>query len=229
MPDIGTPWQCKRCGSAERYADGACAPCKRAEAHTRRAGNLEHYRRLDVAKARARRADNPEKSKAVADMWRKANAEKILAQNRARYPDTKDKKNKQRNARRLHLKINNPEKLKAQNTTKNAATRAKRSADPGIRAREAAYREANREKIKIIVEDWLNRNAEKMKKYHQAYRDASDKEAKRQYNKEYTENNRYRLREAAIYHSRRKQGRKNLARLSAFLDEITTQQPESNE
>lgn len=68
-------WQCKRCGSTERYADGRCTPCGRAKGVRWQAANREKAN----AKSARWRAANPEKYRAAGAKWDAANPEKRLA------------------------------------------------------------------------------------------------------------------------------------------------------
>ena len=83
---MSSEWQCRRCGSSERYANGRCKPCDRAQAAAYRAANPEKIK----AHRAAYRAANPDKVKAKNAAYR-ADKEKAKAQNAAYYAANPEK------------------------------------------------------------------------------------------------------------------------------------------
>ena len=73
---MSSEWQCRRCGSSERYANGRCKPCDRAQAAAYRAANPEKIK----AHRAAYRAANPDKEKARKAAYRAANLDKVKTQ-----------------------------------------------------------------------------------------------------------------------------------------------------
>lgn len=70
---------CKKCGGTERYKDGRCKQCCRANSRAWCAANPEKNR----ARVRAWQAANPEKELARVRTWRAANLKKTRASTRA--------------------------------------------------------------------------------------------------------------------------------------------------
>lgn len=83
-------WQCKRCGSAERYEYGRCKRCHRAQSAAWAAANTEkvaamgraHYaanKKTYAEKRTAWNAANPDRHRSHGAKWRAANLGKARA------------------------------------------------------------------------------------------------------------------------------------------------------
>lgn len=77
MAAYSSIWQCKRCGSTERYAGGGCKVCQRNRVAAYVAANAEKVK----ARTKKYKESNPERVKAVKARWVAANSEKVKTWN----------------------------------------------------------------------------------------------------------------------------------------------------
>jgi len=77
---------CVKCGSTDRYKNGACKPCAKAGIAAYYQANKESIKTRHTAYRKA----NPEKHNARNAVWAKANPEKVKAKNAVIYQENKE-------------------------------------------------------------------------------------------------------------------------------------------
>lgn len=168
---------CAKCGIADRNKYSQCKPCKKA-------------------RDAAYRAANPEKVKAVMEIWRAANSDKLKAWRAARYAENTDSAKAASavyraanpgkwKASQVAWRAANPDKVKAARAASyakhfvrvNAKNVANYAANPDkVKATSAAFRAANPEKVKAYNAAWQAANPDACRINHQNRR-AREKEA----------------------------------------------------
>ncbi|MHB8914935.1 MAG: HNH endonuclease [Thiobacillus sp.] len=154
MSEIMKP--CKKCGATDRYANGNCKPCMRANSSAWSAANPDKVR---AGKA-AYRIANAEKLRAEKAAYRASNKEKLRAYRLAYYSANTDKLR----AYRLAYYSANTDKLRAYQESYRDANPEK------CRARFAAWRAANTEKARASNAVWRTENPDKIRVNNHNYR-----------------------------------------------------------